>query len=67
MEKYPVEFTIISPNGEVYKPDIVYVSEKSPEDAVKQVENEIKQRMGKWYTYKVEVVMPNKEEQLSLF
>ncbi|MDY7519230.1 hypothetical protein P4V74_30075 [Bacillus thuringiensis] len=67
MEKYPIEFTIISPNGEVYEPDVVYITANTPDAAIKQVENEIKNRMGKHYTYKVKISISNEEEQLSLF
>ncbi|KXY46874.1 hypothetical protein MHB70_30085 [Bacillus sp. FSL M7-1020] len=67
MEKYPIEFTITSPNGEVYQPDIVYITANTPDVAIQQVENEIENRMGKYYTYKVKICMQNEEEQLSLF
>lgn len=67
MEKYPVEFTIISPNSEEYEPDIVYITANTPDAAIKQVENEIKNRMGNHYTYKVKIGIQNEEEQLSLF
>ncbi|PFS32654.1 DUF493 family protein [Bacillus thuringiensis] len=67
MEKYPVEFTIISPNSEVYEPDIVYITANTPDIAIKQVEKEIESRMGKYYTYKVKISIQNEEEQLSLF
>ncbi len=67
MEKYPVEFTIISPNCEVYEPDIVYITANTPDAAIKQVEKEIESRMGKYYTYKVKINIQNEEEQLSLF
>ncbi|MBG9539426.1 hypothetical protein ABE42_15225 [Bacillus thuringiensis] len=61
MGKYPIEFTIISPNGEVYEPAI------TPDAAIKQVENEIEHRMGKYYTYRVKMSKPIEDEQLSLF
>lgn len=67
MEKYPIEFTIISPNGEVYEPNIVYITANTPDAAIQQVENEIVNRMGKYYTYKVKISISNEEEQLSLF
>ncbi|MGG3043108.1 hypothetical protein ABEO76_07965 [Bacillus anthracis] len=67
MEKYPVEFTIISPNGEVYEPDVVYITANTLDAAIKQMENEIKNRMGKHYTYKVKISIQNEEEQLSFF
>ncbi|HFK1786282.1 TPA: hypothetical protein ACGXP4_005513 [Bacillus cereus] len=67
MEKYPIEFTIISPNGEVYEPNVVYITANKPDVAIQQVENEIKNRMGNHYTYKVEISTQNEEEQLSLF
>jgi hypothetical protein len=67
MEKYPVEFTIISPNSEVYEPDIVYITANTPDAAIKQVKKEIESRMGKYYTYKVKISIQNEEEQLSLF
>ncbi|MGH0944835.1 hypothetical protein ACQVTS_27250 [Bacillus mycoides] len=67
MEKYPVEFTIISPNSEVYEPDIVYITANTPDAAIKQVENEIENSMGNHYTYKVKISIPTNDEQLSLF
>lgn len=67
MGKYPIEFTIISPNGEVYEPDIVYITAITPDAAIKQVENEIEHRMGKYYTYRVKMSKPIEDEQLSLF
>ncbi|EJR90780.1 hypothetical protein IKE_05637 [Bacillus cereus VD196] len=67
MEKYPVKFTIISPNGEVYEPNLVYVTANSPDAAIQQVENEIENRMGKHYKYKVKISMSTNNEQLSLF
>lgn len=67
MEKYPVEFIIISPNSEVYEPDIVYITANTPDSAIKQVEKEIESRMGKYYKYKVKISIQNEEEQLSLF
>ncbi|HFJ9350277.1 hypothetical protein [Bacillus cereus] len=67
MEKYPVEFTIKSPNGEVYEPDIVYITANTPDAAIEQVEKEIESRMGKYYTYKVKISIQNEEKQLSLF
>ncbi|HDW3057971.1 hypothetical protein [Bacillus thuringiensis] len=67
MEKYPVEFTIKSPNGEVYEPDIVYITANTPDAAIEQVEKEIESRMGKYYTYKVKISIQNEEKQLTLF
>ncbi|PEU10660.1 MULTISPECIES: hypothetical protein [unclassified Bacillus (in: firmicutes)] len=67
MEKFPVEFTIISPNSEVYEPGIVYITANTPDAAIQQVENEIESRMGKHYTYKVKISIPTDDEQLSLF
>ncbi|OUB31539.1 hypothetical protein BK708_08035 [Bacillus thuringiensis serovar yunnanensis] len=67
MEKYPVEFTIISPNGEVYEPDLVYITANTPIDAIQQVENEIEHRMGKYCSYRVKINVPTEDEQLSLF
>ncbi|ARJ25851.1 hypothetical protein B7492_32985 (plasmid) [Bacillus mycoides] len=67
MEKYPIEYTIISPNGEVYEPNIVYITANTPDAAIQQVENEIVNRMGKYYIYKVKISISNEEEQLSLF
>ncbi|OOR00610.1 hypothetical protein BW900_31245 [Bacillus mycoides] len=62
-----IEFTITSPNGEVYRPDIVYITANTPDAARQQVENEVENRMGKYYTYKVKISMQNEEEQLALF
>lgn len=67
MEKYPIEFTIISPNGEVYRPDTIYITANTPDAAIEQVENEIANRMGKHYTYIVKICIPTDDEQLSLF
>jgi hypothetical protein len=67
MEKYPIEFTITSPNGDVYRPDIVYITANTPDAAIQQVENEIENRMGKYYTFNVKISMQNEEEQLALF
>ncbi|EPC8411485.1 MULTISPECIES: hypothetical protein [Bacillus] len=67
VEKYPVEFTIISPNGEVYEPDLVYVTANTPNDAIQQVESEIEHRMGKYYKYRVTINVLSEDEQLSLF
>ncbi|EOO24787.1 hypothetical protein IIU_06607 [Bacillus cereus VD133] len=67
MEKYPVEFTIISPNGEVYESDLVYITASTPDAAIQQVESEIEHRMGKYYSYRVKINMPSDDEQLSLF
>ncbi|MGH1049382.1 hypothetical protein [Bacillus mycoides] len=49
------------------EPDIVYITANTPDAAIQQVENEIKNRMGKYYTYKVKISMQNEEEQLALF
>lgn len=67
MEKYPVEFTIISPNGEVYEPDLVYITASTPDAAIQQVESEIEHRMGKYYSYRVKINVSTEDEQLSLF
>ncbi|MED3541729.1 hypothetical protein ABEX53_29635 [Bacillus toyonensis] len=67
MEKYPIEFTITSPNGELYRSNIIYITASTPDAAIQQVENEIKHRMGKYYTYRVKISIPSDDEQLSLF
>ncbi|CUB55446.1 hypothetical protein BN2127_JRS10_03245 [Bacillus subtilis] len=67
MEKYPVEFAIISSNSKVYEPDIVYITANTPDDTIKQVKKEIESRIGKYYTYKVKISIQNEEEQFSLF